>query len=189
MSEKISLAVDLDDTVLHYCEGLKEFVLENYGRTITGTPSTYSLYQAGWFDSDDDFKKVHGEAVEDGLYEQLRPYCNAIENLWDLSDSGYQINIVTSRFVNPGQHEKVAQDTAASLEKYSIPHSNLLFLHDKTKFIADAYIDDAPHNLINLQKVGRNTIAFDQSYNKGIPGHRAKNWTEVRQILKEQFGQ
>lgn len=188
VTDKIVLAVDLDETVFSYIGELKKFVQDKYDRTLQGQLQTYALDQEGWFDSRDEFLKIHGEAVEDGIYSRLTPYDNASEVLWDLARSGYQVNYVTARFVNTGQHAKVVTDTAQSLETNSLPHSNLLFLHQKTNFMADAYIDDAAHNIEVLQNLDRNTIIFDQEYNQELTGARATNWLEVREILRNQFG-
>lgn len=188
MSDKIVIATDLDETTFSYLGGITKFVSEKYERILEGDPEFYDLYRSGWFKDDEEFKRIHGEAVDEGLYKTLKPYENASKTLWDLVRSGYQNNILTSRFVNPGQHEKVVADTAKSLEINSIPHSNLMFLHDKTRFIADVYIDDSPRNLLNLQKDGRTTITYNQRYNQDVPGLRASSWLEVREILRDLFG-
>lgn len=187
--EKIVLAIDLDETVFSYVDALKDVVAEDLGRIIVGDPEFYSLWRSGWFDSEEDFRAVHGRAVTEwSIYQNLVPYRGAVDTIRELSKSGYENNIITSRFVNPGQHEKVVADTVRSLEINRIPYSNLLFLANKTRFNADVYIDDAPHNLLALQKIGKTTITFDQRYNQEVPGLRASNWQEVREILRELFG-
>lgn len=187
--DKIVLAIDLDETVFSYLNGIKGFLLSRYDREIVGMPSSYNLTECGWFTDDEEFHRIHGEAVEEGLYRNLIPYQDASWAIWSLVDSGlYQSNILTSRFVNPGQHSKVVSDTAASLDRNNIPHSNLLFLKNKTLFNADAYIDDSPANLHALQEAGRFTITYDQEYNHDVPGERAQNWYDVREILNRKFG-
>ena len=51
---------------------------------------------------------------------------------------------------------------------------------------ADAYIDDAPHNITALRQLGNTVIVFDQPYNRHITeGPRATDWTEVEGIVSE----
>jgi 5'(3')-deoxyribonucleotidase len=184
----IDLGVDLDEVVFKYLKGLREYTGRNGAPLPLIDPEHFSLTRSGWFTSDEEFKRIHGEAVAEGLYANLKLYEEAAEVLRDLSRSGYRINIITSRFVNPGQHEIVVRDTARALEENDIPYSNLSFLSNKTKMLMDAYIDDGPHNLEPLIDLGRFTITFDQTYNQFVWGPRANNWREVREILRQKFG-
>jgi 5'(3')-deoxyribonucleotidase len=187
-SDLIALGVDLDEVVFRYLRGLREATARK-GRVLpTIDPDQFSLTKSGWFASDEEFKQIHGEAVAEGLYAGLETYENASPVLRDLARSGYEVNIITSRFVNPGQHEIVVRDTARALEANDIPYSNLAFLSNKTKSLMDAYIDDAPHNLEPLIALDRYTVTFDQTYNKHIPGARANNWLHLREILRAKFG-
>jgi 5'(3')-deoxyribonucleotidase len=115
-------------------------------------------------------------------------YENASPVLHDLIKSGYEINLLTSRFVNPGQHERVVADTARSLEINDIPYSSLSFVSNKTRSLMDGYVDDAPHNLEPLIALDRFTITFNQTYNRHIPGARANDWLHLREVLREKFG-
>lgn len=189
-TDKVVLAVDLDDTVFKYIDGLKQY-LRNSRHPVKRfkTPKTYNLAESGWFTSYDEFKKLHGEAVEAGLFTELKLIKNARTVLWELQQSGYEINVVTSRFVNKGQHQTVVSQTAAALDNNRIPYDNLLFLADKTRFLADAYIDDAPHNIEALTAAGRTVVAFTQPYNQGMDvSLRVSDWNELRVTLKEVFG-
>lgn len=187
-SDFIELGVDLDEVVFRYLKGLREHTGRTGAALPVIDPEHFSLTRSGWFTSDEEFKRIHGEAVTEGLYAGLEMYENASPVLRDLARSGYRINIITSRFVNPGQHEIVVKDTARSLEANNIPYSNLSFLSDKTKMLMDGNVDDAPHNLEPLIALDRYTITFDQTYNKSIPGARATNWLELREILRAKFG-
>lgn len=184
----IALGVDLDEVVFRYLRGIRGAAALQGKSLPKNDPEQFSLTKSGWFDSDEEFKRIHGRAVGAGLYAGLEVYKNASPVLHDLARSGYEINIITSRFVNPGQHEIVVRDTARALEVNDIPYSNLSFLSNKTKSLMDAYIDDAPHNLEPLIALDRYTVTFDQTYNKHIPGARASNWKELREVLRAKFG-
>lgn len=182
------LGVDLDEVVFRYIEGLRQVLHTSGVVPPSGEPKSYNMSEAGWFTSREEFCKAHGEAVEDGLYLKLDLIEGASEKLWDLSDSGYQITIITSRFVNPGQHQKVVSQTVEALEKSRIPYSNISFLDNKVLQFADAYIDDSPTNLQGLSEAGRLVIRKEMAYNLDSPGIRATSWSEIREILRENFG-
>lgn len=187
-NDLITLGVDLDEVVFRYLKGLRISCGRNGAPLPLIDPEHFSLTKSGWFTSDEDFKRVHGKAVDEGLYAGLEVYKDASPVLHDLAKSGYEVNIITSRFVNPGQHEIVVRDTARSLEANEIPYSNLSFLSNKTRALMDAYIDDAPHNLEPLIALDRYTVTFDQTYNKHIPGARANDWLHLREVLRKKFG-
>lgn len=184
----IALGIDLDECVYYYLRGLRLSSGRNGAALPLIDPDHFSLTKSGWFTSDEDFKRVHGKAVDEGLYAGLEVLPFASEVLHDLTKSGYEINLLTSRFVNPGQHERVVADTARSLEINDIPYSSLSFVSNKTRSLMDGYLDDAPHNLEPLIALGRYTITFNQSYNQHIPGARANDWLHVREILRAKFG-
>lgn len=188
MAEKITLGVDLDEVVYKYIEGLRKRMIASGLVPPEGEPTSYSMRESKWFPTDDEFFAFHGEQVEQGLYEDLELHEDASETLHDLSDSGYLLNIITSRFVNPGQHQKVVEQTVAALDRDLIPYSNISFLARKVEQYADAYIDDSPRNLESLSSAGRVVIKRTMAYNTSSPGIPASSWGEIRSILRETFG-
>jgi 5'-nucleotidase len=50
---------------------------------------------------------------------------------------------------------------------------------------ADAYVEDAPHNIEALRAGGNTVIVFDQPYNRDMGGLRARTWDEVERIVAE----
>ncbi|HEY4377427.1 MAG TPA: hypothetical protein VGM93_09720, partial [Acidimicrobiales bacterium] len=50
---------------------------------------------------------------------------------------------------------------------------------------ADAYIDDAPHNVDALRATGNPVIVFEQPYNAGLDGPRARGWDEVEALVMD----
>ena len=69
---------------------------------------------------------------------------------------------------------------------HKIPYRDLCFLGAKPQVEADAYIDDAPHNIEQLRAAGNTVIAFGQPYNRGIDGEpRAESWAEVESIVTD----
>jgi len=186
--EKIVLAVDLDECCFNYLDGFRHY-LEACGYGVPeGQPSSWNLAESGWVLDETDFKLKHEEAVANGIYKNLEIFPHTKETLWDLVDSGYQINFITSRFVVNRQHLRVVKDTAEAIEKNGLPYSNLMFQKNKDRFLADGYVDDGPHNITALENIGRFVIKLNQPYNLHLETPSANNWLEVREILHERFG-
>lgn len=188
VENEVMLAIDLDEVVFDYLGGLRRYMNSVGMPVFDGEPSDFDMVLNGWFADKETFKSIHGEAVEFGLYRDLDVIDGASEVITDLNRSGYQINIVTSRFVNHGQHSIVAGQTAESLDKNKIPYSNILFLNNKSRFLANSYIDDAPHNLQPLIDLNRHVVVFDRRYNKSVSGgDRCSNWPEIREALYRRY--
>lgn len=110
----------------------------------------------------------------------------ATDVLWRLSDAGIWIRIITHRLYVHWGHEKAVADTAAWLDIHSIPYRDLCFLGAKPQVEADAYIDDAPHNIRQLRSEGNTVIAFEQPYNRNVPGDpRVSSWAEVEALVAD----
>jgi len=186
--EKVVLAIDLDEVCFDYLGALR-LLLTELGYVIPeGQASSWSLVESGWVKTEDEFLKHHSEAVKNGLYKKLELLPGAHEMLWDLERSGYQNDFITSRFVVNRQHQLVVQQTAEALDFHDLPYSNLMFQKTKNRFIADAYVDDGPHNIEPLRADGRFAIKINQLYNASIEGPNADDWWQAREILRERFG-
>ena len=186
---KPALAIDLDDTCFNYFQGFCDYI-QTLGYKIPPNVimHEFNMETTGMIPLGS-FEYLHRKAVDNGLFQNLKPLPGAVKVLQDLSNRGYEINIVTSRLWSPGQHDMVLQQTAKALDSSGIPYDNILFLHQKWRFSADTYIDDAPHNIIALRNANRHVIAYEQTYNQSIPNvERAKNWNEIDLMLRERYG-
>lgn len=180
------LGLDLDNTVLRYTEGIRKHSIELLGLPPEkfSEPSHYSLVDSGWpFKTEDEFRKAHGWAVEQGLYSGLEAIEGAPEALREIAEAGVHIHIITSRFVLPNQHGRVMRDTVQNLDDLGIPFRGISFENDKSVILADLYVDDAPHNIVPLREQGRRVLTFDALYNRGIDGDRAVNWQEAKDYI------
>jgi 5'(3')-deoxyribonucleotidase len=178
------IGVDLDGVTAKYHNGLRLFIAENEGITYDEAlqlypknPETYNLHD--WQNFPNRFVDSHSNAVEKGLYTALRMIEGASDTLWQLSDEGHDIRIITSRFVKNRQHHLVITQTSEWLERHDIPFKDLMFVSRKTDVYADVYIDDAPYNLYAFQEAQKDYIIFDTSYNKEVEGLRAYGWNDV----------
>lgn len=119
MAGKI-IGVDLDGVCANYNSTLRKYVAEHssYPAENIPEPEFYSFVRSGWpLKDEDEYKLVHGNAVEDGLYLQLDGIPGASKVLHSLAQSGNHLRVITSRFVNPGQHSTVCADTVVWLDQ------------------------------------------------------------------------
>lgn len=185
-TDQFILGVDLDGVVGDHTHRFREIYAELNGLDPESLPLERGWDFAEWGFAPEDYSRWHRTAVlEHDLFRTMPLIEGAADVLWRLSDAGIWIRIVTHRlYINWG-HEKAVGDTAAWLDVHQIPYRDLCFLGAKPEVEADAYIDDAPHNIIALRDRGNTVIAFEQPYNRDIEGLRARSWDEVEAIVTE----
>lgn len=195
------LGLDIDDTSGKYLKSLKTSIIEDEqdkffaGMSLSEidshfpSMSSYSSFEWTVINGDrEKFKAYHATAVEKGIYTDIEPFAGVSEKLWQLKDEhDVKIHVITNRFVIPGQNAKVITDTALWFDKHNIPYDDITFTTNKVNIMADVYIDDSEHNIIPLNEAGRKTIVFDRSYNRQIPGPRAKDWNEAYNLITGMF--
>ncbi|MGZ0230041.1 MAG: 5' nucleotidase, NT5C type [Acidimicrobiales bacterium] len=186
MSGPFILGVDLDGVVANHTSRFREIVADINNVPIETYPMERSWDFHEWGFGPDEYSDYHRVAVlEYDMFATMPVIEGAAEALWRLSDAGVWIRIVTHRlYVNWGHGAAVGQ-TAQWLEDNRIPYRDLCFLGDKPEVQADAYIDDAVHNITKLRNAGNTVITFDQPYNRDLEGLRAKSWQEVEEIVTQ----
>ena len=196
MSEFV-LGVDLDGVVANYEKKFKEItsLIKNVAVSDIPAATDWSFVKSGWpFESEEDFLATHKKAVvEYNLFNSLEPITGASDSLWELSDHGVRIRIVTYRLVVNFSHSQAVQDTISWLEsprpdgRPLIPYRDICFVKDKAHVGCDMYVDDAPHNIEVLRKAKGwdNVLVFDQEYNKHITDPRVSSWGEIVDIVKK----
>ena len=193
------LCVDLDGCCAWYEQAIKIVVARELGRD----PDTMSLQDDWQFEKLDwgiadraQFLELHTMAVAEGMFRTMPEIPGASDALWELSDEGVHIRIVTHRFVHHWAHDQVATDTTAWLQEKRpdgrprIPYRDLCFLGQKSDVAGDVIIEDAPHNIEALWaardhgKPAPQPIVFDQAYNRHVAGPRAYNWDDVKALVR-----
>lgn len=183
--EKTIIGIDIDGVLADYVYGLRTFVSEKLGVPRSQLPEPTDYHFSNWGeDFTKNFRNYHAEAVNKGLYLALDSTAFASQVVSILNDEEYHIRIITSRFVKPGQHATVVKDTALWLDNNGIPYRDIMFTSRKTDVYADLYIDDAPSNIEEFQKAGKNALIFNTSYNQEVTGYpRVNNWLEVKDYI------
>ena len=153
------LGVDLDGVVADHTRRFREIVAELRGVDPESFPMDRSWDFHEWGFAPDEYDRLHKLAVTE--YDMIRTMPvieGAADALWRLSDAGIWLRIITHRLYVNWAHERAVGDTAAWLDEHRIPYRDLCFLGAKPEVQADAYIDDAPHNITALRELGNTVI-------------------------------
>ena len=187
MAGQFVLGVDLDGVVADHTRRFREIVAELRGIDPESLTLERSWDFHEWGFEADEYDRLHKQAViEFSMIRTMAVIPGAADALWRLSDAGIWIRIITHRLYVNWAHERAVGDTAAWLDEHKIPYLDLCFLGAKPEVQADAYIDDAPHNIAALRELGNTVIVFDQPYNRHITGGpRAADWDEVEGIVAD----
>ena len=148
MPGQFVLGVDLDGVVADHTRRFREIVAELRGVDPESMPMERSWDFHEWGFAPDEYDQLHKLAVTE--YDMIRTMPvieGAADALWRLSDAGVWMRIITHRLYVNWAHERAVGDTAAWLDEHRIPYRDLCFLGAKPEVQADAYIDDAPHNV------------------------------------------
>ena len=174
------LGLDLDGVVGDYTAAFRPVVAQIKGQSIESMPDPvdFALWNCpGWNIKDKaDYTELHRIALNEfHIYRDMPVYEGAIEHINQLVEMGVRIKIVTTRLFTKGDYHKVLTDTSIWLEKNNIPFDEICFVRDKPAVGAHLYIDDAPHNITEIQsELGHDSvIIYDQPWNQGIEGIRA----------------
>jgi len=178
------LGVDLDGVCGDHATAFREVVALERGIDPESLPpqETWNFHE--WGLTDVTFEEIHRRAILDHrMFRSMPPMAGAAEALWRLSDAGCWIRVITHRLYANWGHAVAVADTVAWLDDVGIPYRDICFLGNKPEVEADAYIDDAPHNVIELRRAGNPVIVFDQLYNRHLDGLRAMGWDDVEPLV------
>ena len=174
------LGVDLDGVCGDHAEAFRRVVALERNVELSSLPPQQSWDFTEWDMDRDEFERLHRLAVaEHRMFRSMPAIPGAAEVLWRLSDAGVWIRLITHRLYTNWGHAIAVADTVAWLDENRIPYRDLCFLGDKPQVEADAYVDDAPHNVQALRSGGAEAIVFSQPYNRAVEGPRAAGWIEV----------
>ncbi len=178
------LGVDLDGVCGDHTNAFRSIVAADRGVDPSTLPDQRSWSFAEWGIDPEEFDRLHRAAVlEHRMFREMQPIEGCADALWRLSDAGVWIRLITHRLYTNWGHAIAAADTVEWLDRHGIPYRDLCFLGHKPQVEADAYIDDAPHNIESLRTAGSTVIVFDQPYNRDVAGPRASSWSEAEDLV------
>lgn len=185
-SAEFVLGVDLDGVCGDHAAAFRTVVAAEWGREVDSLPPQESWNFHEWGLTDEDFDDLHRKAILDHRMFRTMPAVDGVaEALWRLSDAGVWIRLITHRLYANWGHAVAVADTVAWLDDVGIPYRDLCFLGHKPEVEADAYVDDAPHNVTELRRAGNTVVVFDQPYNRDLDGLRARTWADVEEIVTD----
>ena len=180
------LGVDLDGVCADYTAGFRSVASKEWDVPESSLTTEVSWDFGEWGLDREGFLALHRASVQQHrMFRDMPAIDGASESLWRLSDAGVWIRVITHRLVTNWGHAIIVSDTVEWLDLRRIPYRDLCFLGRKPEVQADAYVEDAPHNIEALRAGGNTVIVFDQPYNRDLPGLRATTWTEVEAIVAE----
>ncbi len=178
------LGVDLDGVCGDHSAAFRAVVARERGVDVSTLGAQGSWDFSTWGLSPDEFDELHRKAVlTHRMFRAMAPIPGCAEALWRLSDAGVWIRVITHRLFANWGHAVAVADTVEWLDAQGIPYRDLCFLGQKPQVEADAYVDDAPHNIEALRAAGNAVIVFDQPYNAEVAGPRARSWPEVERLV------
>ena len=176
------LGVDLDGVCADHTAGFRRVVAAELGMDEDALGPQLSWDFAEWGLDRTAFERLHRAAVlEHRMFRTMPAVPGAADALWRLSDAGAWIRVITHRLHTNWGHAVAVADTVAWLDAHAVPYRDLCFLGDKPQVEADAYLDDAPHNVAALRATGAPVLVFAQPYNESLDGPRAAGWAEVEE--------
>jgi 5'(3')-deoxyribonucleotidase len=180
------LGVDLDGVCADYTAAFRDLVADDRDVDPSTLDTEVSWDFAEWGLDRDEFLRLHRHGViERRMFRDMGAIAGASDALWRLSDAGVWIRIITHRLVTNWGHATIVSDTVEWLDAQRIPYRDLCFLGAKPEIQADAYIEDAPHNVEGLRATGNTVVVFDQPYNRSLAGPRASTWEEAESLIAE----
>ena len=174
------LGVDLDGVCGDHATAFRNAVAADRGLDPSELPPQRSWNFTEWGLDRAAFEDLHRRAVlHHRMFRTMPMIPGCADALWRLSDAGVSIRIITHRLYTNWGHSIAVRDTVEWLDANAIPYRDLCFMGEKSDVAADAYIDDAPHNVAALRAVGAEVLVFDQPYNAHVDGPRAMTWVEA----------
>lgn len=188
MTPEFILGVDLDGVCGDHASAFKYVVAAERGIDPGEIPDQQTWDFTEWGLDRAGFEELHRRAVlEHRMFRSMPVIAGCAESLWRLSDAGVSIRIITHRLYTNWGHSVAVSDTVEWLDSNSIPYRDLCFMGEKADVAADAYIDDAPHNVRALRSVGASVLTFSQPYNLDVGGPRAQGWADAEQWVLDEI--
>jgi len=179
---QMRIGVDLDGVVANFTKGWTEYYEEEFGKKILEEDITsWGLSEPlTHFKEDMGFWKWAKDINGSSIFRNLEVYEDSVETLNELSKSGHEIVILSSK---PWWS---IHDTLIWLGENKIPTKEIHFIEDKWTIDCEVYIDDAPYQLENFkEKVpDKKIIRYVRTYNKPIDGVLdIHSWNELIPLL------
>ena len=173
-----SIVFDIDDTLLDYGSGIREYVNEHYGLNVTGYPQTYSLSE--WLGvTDEKAYKIMRRFNKSWQFGCLQPIAGAAEVMQAIRN----INVVREQHIELVALTKCGTDpTTVALRKANLMHafghifSEVIIIdpdESKSYYIKKLkkyrdiklHVDDFMGNAVDIDQCNVKSILFEREHN------------------------
>lgn len=192
MNKKVIIAVDMDNTVVDFNDGLRRYMARRKGlsyeealkRYPDPTNYNYAKGDTPWFKDTSEFLEYFKEAEKDGLYSDLKYRNGAIKVLKNLlKDERVEVKIVTAR------SEKYNDQTMESLGSEGFQDLSISNVVNKEDYEAHIFIDDKDDfaekirsgEYLTSDKIVKEVIIPYQHYNSHL--NPSKTWDDIKNEL------
>lgn len=180
--KKLTILVDMDDTLENLCETWVSYLNQRHGTSVT-------MEDIKQWDMTKAFPSLTNEEIfapttEESMWEKVKPIPKAFDNISKLRRDGHKVLVVTASYPMsvPIKLNKV-------LFKYFpfFTYKDVIITSHKQLIRGDVLVDDAPHNLVNGQykrilMTAPHNISFDE---KIIDAIRVDDWDEIYNIINK----
>lgn len=178
---KLTVLIDMDDTIENFCEVWVDLINENNGTNV-------SMDDINEWDISKAFPtltkdKIYTHLLSKDLWGRVAPLPGAVETIKQIIDDGHKVIIVTA-----SDPRTVSMKLELVLFKYFpyLTYEDVIITSQKQCVLGDVLIDDAPHNLIGGQyfpilMTAHHNMGYDASSNGFL---RVNNWKEAYQAIK-----
>ena len=179
--KKLTILVDMDDTLIKLGETWIEFLNERYGTNVDWRDVTdwdvsiffpeLTRYQV--------FEPLHSAE----LWKRTKPMDGAVEAVAKLRKDGHRVIVVTS-----APPKTVEAKLIYSLFKhFRFTYKDVIIAYHKQLIKGDVLVDDAPHNLaggnyLPILVDAPHNRDYDAEYNGMI---RTENWEQIYDVITE----
>lgn len=185
--KKLIIGVDLDGVCGDFYGIMRKYYADYAEIPLEELPEADSFNLNNWgIYERQQYEDFHRFAVtQKNLFQDMPMIKGARKYIKKLSDEGHRICIVTHRLCIKYFHKEATIQTVEWLEKKGIPFWDLCFLKNKASINVDIFIEDTPHNIIDLRKSGTYTICFANNTNIKVDSPRASDWEQVYKLIQE----
>lgn len=203
----MKIGIDIDGVLTNYnqyvIEKGKEYCKKNKINKLIHPDTLSTIEMFGW----SYYHEIKFWITHIFDYAKNNPVMeNAANTIKKFKKEGYEIYIITSRYLAASKREKqtipvmfLKKKMRSSVKKWlkdnNIIYDHIVFLKDKRKYIANNHIDimieDNPNNIKNFSTITK-VICYHWGYNANIEGKniiRCYNWKqifeEIRKLSKE----
>lgn len=185
MTDKLTILIDMDDTIEYLLADWLKWLNDWYGTNVTEDDvRDYDLTKA--FPSLEP-AQVYSPLMFHDLWANLKPVPGARYAIERMQNDGHDIYIVTS-----SNFQTINTKITCVLNRYfpTIDNDHVIIARKKQMIRGDVMIDDAPHNLIGGQYL---KIMPTAAHNRDFDAQkyhilRAENWEEIYDIVHEYAG-